>query len=401
VLFRKREQAEDRMLTRESLPPTMLPSADVGEGVSTTGAMRIAGVFACVRAIVDASILTPFVVYRKLADGSRQRVPGGKLVDLLTKPSPTLTAPALVAQLVQHLVTHGECFIGKVRPGGPIEALVPLAPDRMQVEVKRGVPVYTYYSPDPSKPVVDNLGPADVLHVFGLSLDGIRGASPISLCRNTFGLAETLGKSAAELYENGTVPSGIVKVPSGPGAQDQADALVKAWERRHSKRGRIAVVSGDVSFEGVSMTLADSEFIRTCDMSLQDIARIFGVPPSRINAVSSDSLTYSTVESEATAFATHALSPRLKLLEAAISADADLCSMPQYVEADLDALLRGDSAGRAAFYTQALNPATGWMDRNEVRERESLPPKETPAPTLPVQPPPPQEAATNGVGRIS
>ena len=63
-----------------------------------------------------------------------------------------------------------------------------------------------------------------------------------------------------------------------------------------------------------------------------------------------------------------ALAPRLRLIEAAISADSDLASQPVYVEFLLDALLRGDSASRAAFYTVALNPSTGWITgrRSEI-----------------------------------
>ena len=388
----KRERIEDRSLTRESLPPVMVQSPTVGTGLSAHSALRIAGVFACLRAIVDASILCPLGVYRKQDDGSRQRVGGGQLVQLLAKPSPSLTGPALIAQLMTHLVLFGECFLGKVRDG-PIVALEALPPDRVRVELVKGVPKYTYFGL--MGEVFEDLGPSDVTHIKGMSLDGIRGISPIGMCRATFALGDTLTESAAELYANGSIPSGIIKVPAGPQAQDQAQSLKDAWEKRHAKRGKIAVVSGDVSFEGVSMSLADAEFIRTCEMSLQDVARIFGVPPSRINAVSSDSLTYSTVESEATAFATHALMPRLRLIEAAISADPDLCSMPQYTEFDLDALLRADSAGRATFYTAALNPTTGWMSRNEVRERESLPPQAAPTPA-PAQSQPPQLQAVGG-----
>ncbi len=385
TLFRKRAPVvESRTLTRDSLPPVMVAPATAGEAPNTRNATGISAVFSCVRCLVDAAILCPPVVYRKQGDGSRQRVGGGQLVGLLERPAPAVTGPALVAQLVQHLALFGECFIGKVKPTGGVEALEALPPDRVQVELKNGEPRYEYFAP--LGKIYKGLTTSDVVHVRGMTLDGIRGASPVTVCREAMGLASALTTAGSAVWANSAVPSGILRVQSGPSAQDQANSLATAWDTRHrgaEKRGRIAVVTGEVAFQQVSMTLADAEYVEQCKMSLQETARIFGIPPSRINAPSNDSLTYSTTEAEATMFATHALMPRLTLIEKAISADPDLCSSPVYCEFDLTALLRADSTSRAAFYTQALNPSTGWMSRNEVREREGLPPDDVKPPVAP------------------
>ena len=255
-----------------------------------------------------------------------------------------------------------------------VTGLEALSPDRVTVKVNAGVPEYTYYAPLGA--IFSGLGPADVCHVRGMSFDGVRGISPISTCRETVGLAAALETAASATWENGAVPSGLLKVQAGPGAQDQAQSLATAWQARHggpSQRGRIAVVTGEIDWQSISMSLADAQFVEQTQMSLADVARIFGIPPSRVNAQSQGSMTYSNLEAESLQFVTHALAPRLKLIESAISADTDLCSGPMYVEFLLDGILRGDSLSRAQYYTLALNPATGWLTREEVRELENRP----------------------------
>ena len=202
-------------------------------------------------------------------------------------------------------------------------------------------------------------------------------------------MASALTTAASATWANGSVPAGLLRVQAGPTAQDQAQSLADAWQARHGgpeQRGRVAVVTGEVEWQSISMSLADAQWAEQVRLNLQDAARIFGIPPSRLNVPSNDSLTYSTTESEGIAFVTTALMPRLRLIEAAISADPDLCTGPMYTEFLVEGLLRGDSTTRAAFYTAALNPATGWMSRSEVRERENLPREEHPP--APAQAPP-------------
>ena len=151
-------------------------------------------------------------------------------MQLLDKPAPGVTQPTLVAQLMQHLALYGECFVGKVKPSGTIEALEALDPSRVQVEIRDGAPVYQYTSP--MGMTYSELTVSDVLHIRGMTA-GVRGISPIGMCRQALDLANNLTTAASALWANGALPSGILKVPSGPGAQDQAEALSKAWQARH------------------------------------------------------------------------------------------------------------------------------------------------------------------------
>jgi len=386
-LFRR---TESRKLTVESLPPSMLPSTVVGEGVSARNALAISSVFGCLQCLTSASLLCPLQVYRKQADGTRQQVTTGKLTDLLTRPAPAVTGEALTARLMQSLALHGEAMLGKYRTDGQITSLGVLDPLAVTVSLLAGQPRYRYSAPDGTQ--FENLTTSDIVHVVGVTdQTGIRGLSPIACCREALGLASALTTSASAQLANGSIPSGILSVPPGPTAQDQATSLSKAWSDRQGgpqNRGRVAVLSGDIGWTSISLSPEDAQFVQQAALSLQEIARLFGIPPSRINAVSSDSMTYSTTMAEATAFVQQSLGPRLKLIESAVSNDPDLCSAPVYVEYNLDGLLRGDSTTRAANYTLALNPATGWMTRREVRDLENLP-REQAQPAAEGKPPAP------------
>jgi phage portal protein BeeE len=96
-----------------------------------------------------------------------------------------------------------------------------------------------------------------------------------------------------------------------------------------------------------------------------------------VGASSGDSMTYSNTEQQALSFVTHSLRPWLVLVEQAISQDADLCPGNLYVEFLLDALLRADAKTRAEVHQMALDPITGWLNRDEVHRLENLEPETT------------------------
>jgi len=113
---------------------------------------------------------------------------------------------------------------------------------------------------------------------------------------------------------------------------------------------------------------------------MADQSRTIRIPAHMIAAPSSDSMTYATVEQQSLDFVRFSLTPWLRRVELAVSSDRDLTFDRQYVQFSIDALLRPDSAGRAAFYREALDPIHGWLTRAEVRELEDMPPEPEPSP---------------------
>jgi HK97 family phage portal protein len=210
-----------------------------------------------------------------------------------------------------------------------------------------------------------------------MSLDGVRGLSPVTQCRVALGLSSSLQASAKTFTEQGSRPSGILSVPSTTPSDAVAHA-VEAWGQKHggvSQMHKVAVLTGDVTFTPIAFSAGDAQFLQQRELSAREVARIFRVPAWAIDAPTGDSLTYANVLEQNRAFVTHSLRPWLVRIERAISMDADLCPGGTYVQFNLDGLLRADSATRSEIYTRALDPETGWQTRAEVRELEDLSPE--------------------------
>ncbi|MEJ7568413.1 MAG: phage portal protein [Gaiellaceae bacterium] len=373
----RRREGEERALPRQNLRGLMLGGTSLsGVPVSERSALQLVDVLACVRLLAETASTLPLIAYRRRSEG-RERLSGGRLADLLTHPAPALTQAALVGQLVASLATRGNGFLGKYRNGeGEIEQLGVLPAERVTVELKAGIPLYTLAHADGRQTTHTT---ADVLHVrMPLTLDGVLGLSPIAQAREALGLARSLGEQASALIANESAPLGILSVPSGPAQEDLMENLRSGFEMRHRgprNAGRVAVLSGDVQFSAISITPHDAEFVEQRRLSTAEIARLFRVPPWMIGAESGDSLTYSNTESQGRAFLTYTLAPYLTAVEQAVSNDLDLCAPPVYVEFLRDAILQADTLTRAQVYTLALDPVTGWLRRDEVRQLENAPPE--------------------------
>jgi HK97 family phage portal protein len=305
-------------------------------------------------------------------------VPGGRLVDLLARPAPAVTQAALVGQLVSSLACRGNGFLGKYRNGDSvIEQVGVLPPERVQVQIEAGLPLYTLTHLDGRQ---TTHGTSDVIHVrMPVTLDGVLGLSPIAQAKEALGLARALGDQASALVANEAAPLGVLSVPAGPAQDDLLENLRRDFEARHrgaKNSGRVAVLSGEIKFSAISISPVDAEFVAQRKLSTAEVARLFRVPPWMIGAESGDSLTYSTVEGQSRAFLTFALSAYLTVIEQAITNDTDLCAGPNvYVEFLRDAILQADALQRAQVYALALDPVKGWMNRAEVRQRENLGPE--------------------------
>jgi HK97 family phage portal protein len=354
-------------------------------------ALRTPDVWACTRVLADAAASCPLHVYRRLPDGGRQRAEG-RTAELLRRPAEGTTQANLVATVMAHLALWGNAYLGKYRGSDVrVEQLVPIPPERVRVQRRAGGIVFVIMTEQGRQ---TEHGLDDIVQVKGLSTDGLVGLSPIRQMRQALELNDAARLAQTSLFRNNGRPSGILKVQGG-GGQGQLDQLRQQWEQKHGadRAGGIAVLSGEVSFDAIAMPADDAEFVAARKLSAVEIARCFRIPPWMIAAETGDSLTYSNVEGQQLAFVTHSLRPWLIAIEQALSADRDLFTSASYCEFLIDSLLRADSATRAAVYTQALNPITGWMRRDEVRRLENLEPEDSGALRL-------QEPSTNGQGAV-
>ena len=331
-------------------------------------------VFAATRVLCDAASSCPLVVYRRQADGERRRAQG-RTTDLLNAPSEGTTQAGFVATAMSHLLLHGNFFCGKYRgETGVSSSCWLIRPTWCRSSV---APAGSCSRSRDERGRESEHGLDDIVHVKALSTDGLRGLSPIRQMRLAIEGNDAVRQASTALFRNNARPSGILKLASTSDS-NTLERLKDTWENRHTgdRQGGIAVLAGDAEFTAIGMPADDAEFVAARKLSAVEVARCFRIPPWMIGA-EQESMTYSNVESQQISFAVHSLNPWLTTIEQALSADKDLFSQNLFCEFLVDGLLRADSATRAAVYEKALNPATGWLHRDEVRRLENLPP-ETP-----------------------
>jgi HK97 family phage portal protein len=216
---------------------------------------------------------------------------------------------------------------------------------------------------------------SDVVHVKGLSVDGLVGLSAVSQASRVLGLSDQLVKHALAFFDSGEFqkPAGILRVApeSSFAGMDRTKEKLRADAKPHG----VLVIEGDAEFQAISAPLDDSQFVEQRRLAAQEIARVFRIPPHMLGAPSADSMTYSNVEQESIEFVRYSLTPWLRRIELAISNDGDLTFERQFVKFEVDGLLRADAATRSEVYAKGLDPITGWLDVDEVRALEDLPPR--------------------------
>jgi HK97 family phage portal protein len=378
-----RRRTEDRAMTAETYPWLVWPSSS-GIALSPQASLKLAAVQACVRLLAESASTLPLRVYR--GEGP-DRVPSpGPLAQLLQRPSPGMTLPSLIGMAVTWMVLAGNSYLAKFRDPSGIVQLGVIPADRVAVELIGGEPFYTIHLD--TGPSVH--GTFDIVHLrMPVSLDGILGASPIHLARESLGLSAVVAETAGALFNNQAVPRGVLAVnTAGADNEDLMQNLSDGFTARHGgakSAGRVAVIDASaITYAAVSLSPADAELLATMRHTDAQVARIFRVPPHLIGAESPSSMTYSNLTQELTSYHRFTLGPILTAIEQAISSDPDLCLPDEHVEFDLSRFERDDAITR--FQTYAIARQWGLMSADECRAVEGLPPLVEPLPILAARP---------------
>ncbi len=145
--------------------------------------------------------------------------------------------------------------------------------------------------------------------------------------------------------------------------------------RAEARPHGVLVIEGDAEYQAIAEKMDDSQFVEQRRLAAQEIARVFRIPPHMLGAPSADSMTYSNVEQESIEFVRYSLTPWLRRIELAISDDRDLAFERQFVQFEVDGLLRADAARAPRSTAAPSTRSQGWMSRDEVRRLEDLPPE--------------------------
>jgi HK97 family phage portal protein len=349
-----------------------------GRSVTVEGAMRIATAWACIRLISQTWGTLPFEV-RRYDERTRGMVPARDhpLHSLLhDAPSQDMSAAEFWSALGVALLTYGNAYAEIHRTsagiGGRVVALTPLRPE--WVAVRRddnGALVYHYAEPRAAREIAET----EVLHIKGVTLDGITGLSPIAQARNTLGIADAANETTGKLFANGMRTGGYIKAP-GILTEPQrklADAMLSRF-RGASNAGLTPILEGGWDFQSTTLPPQEAQLLATREFEIEEVARFYGVPPWLIGHTSKSTSWGTGLESQLLGFYTLTMRPILKNAEGAIRrrllTPAERGRME--VEFNSEGLLRTDSQGRATFLKTMVE--SGLMTINEGRAREGLPP---------------------------
>lgn len=343
-------------------------------GASPSNALRIAAVYSCVRVISETVASLPLFVYRRLDGGGKERATDHPLYPLLHHaPTPRLTAFTWREMLQAHLCLRGNAYawIQRNRSDGSVRQLVPLHPDRVEVKQRRNGDVYYLVQHADGAEKVERQ-PSEILHVLGLTTDGVVGRSPIQDARYAFEVADATARTASNLYQKGFRHMLVASHPKTLSPTAQAN-LATSIARHFGPDGNDEplVLEEDTKVTPVSMTPDDAQFLETRKYTRSEIAGLFRVPLHLIGDL--DRSTNNNIEHQSLEFVIHCIRPWVVRWEQALTvALLGTQSDEYFVEFQLDALLRGDAESRGKFYTAMFN--LGALDTNEIRALENMNP---------------------------
>ncbi len=339
--------------------------------VNATSAQGVSTVYACVQAIAETTASLPLILFRR-ADDDRERASDHPLYRVLHDQfNPELTALEGREYMMAAVLLRGNAFARIVRGwDGQVRELWPLNPDNVTVQRTATGLVY-----DHSKDgVLTRLLAHEVLHLrHRLGDDGVMGVSPIQAARGVIELAQAEQDHGRNTFTNGAKLLGVLKFP-GKLKPEQRQAIATSWSSQHAggaNSGRTAILEEGVDFQSVAMTLEDAEWIEARQFSVEEVCRLFRVPPTIVRDLRHGN--YSNSMELARQFVTMSLRRHLVAWEQAIAKQllTEVGRRVYFAEHQVEGLLRGDSANRAAFYSSGI--ASGWMLPSEARRLENLP----------------------------
>ena len=374
-LFRSRDAPKNR--TSGSAYSFFLGNSTSGKRVNERSAMQMTAVYSCVRILSEAVAGLPLHFYRYTDNGGKEKAVEHPLYFLLhDEPNPEMTSFVFRETLMTHLLLWGNAYAQIIRNGkGEVIALYPLMPDRMSVERdSRGQLYYEYTVSMDDAPTLKGstvvLPPSEVLHIPGLGFDGLVGYSPIAMAKNAIGMAIACEEYGAKFFANGAQPSGVLE---HPGTIKDPTRVRESWQSTFGgsqNANKVAVLEEGMKYTPISISPEQAQFLETRKFQINEIARIFRVPPHMVGDLEKSS--FSNIEQQSLEFVKYTLDPWVCRWEQSMvrSLLTPEEKKQYFIKFNVDGLLRGDYQSRMNGYATARQ--NGWMSANDIRELENL-----------------------------
>ena len=366
---------------RDSGQTFVFGKADSGERVDEKSAMQIATVYACVRLLAETVAGLPLHLYRftDAEEKGKEKAKDHPLYKILYRqPNPEMTSFSFREVMMTHLLLWGNCYAQIIRDGrNQILSLYPLLPENMEVDRdEKGQIYYIYHAYTDEKPGENNrdiyFRRDEIFHIPGLGFNGLVGFSPIAMMKNALGTTLAVERYGSSFFRNGAQPSGVLE---HPGVLKDPSKIRENWSAVYggpNNAHKVAVLEEGMSYKAISLPPEDSQFLSTRQFGVNEICRIFRVPPHMVQDL--EHATFSNIEHQSIDFVVHTLTPWLIRFEQAVVKDLLLEDEKDeyFPKFNVDGLLRGDYQSRMQGYATGIS--NGFMSPNDVRALEQWDP---------------------------
>jgi len=369
---RAREVSWDALRGGIDLGSTGIVNPRVAENLST--------VLACVGAISSAMASLPAYVYRTL-DRGREIDPAHPVARLIANGANqhqtwadfvewTVASALLRGNALAEIVVDARGAVTELRPIPWEYASVQLLPSgRLAYDITE---VTTLYGGTgrPRRLLQD-----EVLHLRDRSDDGLIGRSRLQRAASVVQAGLSMQTFANALYANGVFPTGALQA-EGKLSDESLARLAQLFREAFAgptKAAKAMILDQGMKWQQLSINPEDAEFLGSRRFTVEELARLYGVPPPIIGDLSHG--TFTNTETLVRFFATNTLAPWIRKLEAEFSRSvfSTASRSTHRLELDLSGLLRGDPAQRWAAWKIAVE--ANILDTDEIREEEGFNPR--------------------------
>lgn len=350
--------------------PLMGGTTHTGKAINDDSAMQVSVVWSCVRILAETIGALPLAVYRDTGNGNAEKVDHPVSDILAGSPNADMTSTEYREAKVTNLCLRGNTYSLKETNGkGDVISLYPLLSAHVDPQ-RRPNGEIEYKVMENGKPVY--YPREKIWHVKGFGSSGLMGYSPIGYVRQAMGLALATEEFGARFFGQGAKPSGVVSIPQWLKEDERKiarDNIQNVYTGLPNAQ-KVVLLEGGMTYEAVTMPLEDAQFLQTRQFQLDEICRIFRVPPHMVANL--ERATFSNIEHLSQEFVMFTLMPYLARFEQAASkwlfTAKDRSKF--FLRFNFEGLLRADAQGRAQFYSQMLQ--NGVYSRNEVRAKENM-----------------------------
>lgn len=332
-------------------------------------------VYACINVLSDDIAKLPIKIYKK-SDGKIEEV---SVMDhsvakvLKRQPNPYMTPSVWKKLVMVDICTDGNHYsLIKFDEAGQVIGLYPLTANLTRVvEYTDGSIAYETSYLNRTR----TLKPHEVLHFKGLTVDGLKGLSPIQVISQRVEQNVTAVNYNSAMLAKGGAPTGVLKV-QGELNRDAKNKVRDEWERINSKEA-IAILDSGLEYQNIGISQKDLQYLESQRYNQQRIASIYKVPLHKLNHL--ERSTFSNIEYQSLEYVKNTLTGWLTMLEEEMMIKLFLefeHDQGYYIKFNLDAELRGDSKTRAEVFEIELRNGLRTLDEIRALEERSPYPNE-------------------------